>query len=123
MKQTKRVKAILDLLATTDKDELIFHYTDTGLFGIDTISRAVFCIESRNLQPHQLSSLYRTLRGLLDSGVIVARKEVESGWGAQLPTARRYYHLADKFNYDMDVIAEYQANKPSSEVLLKKLFG
>ena len=123
MKQTKRVKTILALLAETDKDALIAHHKENGLFGINLIALAVFDCDAYHINPHQLISLYRTLKGLLNDGVIVARKEVHSQWGDKLPVAKRYYHLADKVNYDMGVVAEYERTKPANDALLKKMFG
>lgn len=122
MKQTPRVKTILALLAETDKDALIAHHTENGLFGINAISIAVFDCDAYHIKPHQLSSLYRTLRALLNEGVIVARKEVEGQYGDKLPVARRYYHLADKVDYDMGVIAEYNRTKPTPNALLQRMF-
>jgi DNA-binding transcriptional ArsR family regulator len=123
MKQTPRVKTIMALLAETDRSALIECHREHGLFSIHAISIAVFDCDAHQIKPHQLSSLYRTLRALLNEGVIVARKEVEGQYGDKLPVARRYYHLADKVNYDMGVIAEYERTKPTTGELLKKMFG
>jgi hypothetical protein len=122
MKQTPRVKTIMALLAETNEGTLIACHRENGLFSIHAISIAVFDCDAYQIKPHQLSSLYRTLKGLLSEGVIVARKEVEGQYGDKLPVARRYYHLVDKFDYDMGVIAEYNRTKPTPNELLQKMF-
>ena len=104
---SKRQQMIIDFLGTIDPEELTYQITEFGLFNFDSIASQVYDDHPLDLKKSQKVSLYRTLREMVDKGLIVTRKQIEEGY-RPLPNWVTYWHLPDKKDWDLSFIKAWE---------------
>jgi hypothetical protein len=109
---TPRKLAIIQLLATTNKEELEHIYLNTRLFSFSAISMHLFGCYDYDLTKSQKRSLYTTLASMVKDELLVTRQEIKEVSGNPLPQRVTYWHLPDKINDDMAFIARMELEAP-----------
>ena len=112
---TKRKQTIIEWLSCDDIDTVARRYFEHGQYNINGISMAVYGLQSLEITPSQLRSLYTTLAGMVKDKLLVCSSQIVSGINAKHRDT--LWHVAHRL--DRDDLMMLEINGADQERLAK----